>query len=162
MINEFLKHIIIINNCWEWTGYINNGKNQGYAKFYYNSNEFSAHRWIYQYYYNEDIKDGLVIDHICRNRKCVNPIHLREITHKENILSRIGIAAINAKKTHCKYGHQLSGGNIGNNTKGGRSCKTCNYVYQRNKQAQLLLNSCPTNLSPRLFKTRFIFNGNTR
>lgn len=47
----------------------------------------------------------MVVDHICGNRNCVKPDHLRLLTPKENALDGRGLGAINARKTHCKNGH---------------------------------------------------------
>lgn len=51
---------------------------------------------------------GLEIDHICRNRSCVNPNHLRAVSHRENVLCGTSFAAVNATKTHCVRGHPYS------------------------------------------------------
>lgn len=52
--------------------------------------------------------ERLVIDHICKNKACVNPIHLRMCTNRENCLrDNLGVSAINARKTHCLNGHDL-------------------------------------------------------
>ena len=67
------------NDCWDWTGTIGSG---GYAGFVGN---MMAHRWSYQFF-NGPIPAGLDVDHICRNRKCVNPDHLEPVTRSENML----------------------------------------------------------------------------
>lgn len=76
----------------------------GYGSFYFRKKNRRAHR--VSYYYNiGDIPQGMVVDHICGNRHCVRPDHLRLLTPKENALDGRGHGAINAKKTHCKRGH---------------------------------------------------------
>lgn len=77
------------------------------------------------------IDAGMELDHLCRNRACVNPAHLEPVSHRENIMrSPIAVAAINARKTHCKWGHPFSGDNLvlSGNT---RRCRTCSRFRQR-------------------------------
>lgn len=66
-----------------------------------------AHRAVYEHL-RGPIPVGLELDHLCRNTRCVNPAHLEPVTHRENALRGVGVSAINAAKTHCKYGHDLT------------------------------------------------------
>lgn len=67
-----------------------------------------AHRVAY-----EDAKgkidDGMQIDHLCRNRRCVNPDHLESVTCRENLLRGNGWSGRNYRRTHCPKGHPLEG-----------------------------------------------------
>lgn len=110
------------SGCWEWIGCLTNG----YGSFYYKRN-VRAHRYSYEYY-KEPIPEELTIDHLCMNRKCVNPDHLEAVTMRVNILRSNGESAQNARKTHCIHGHILSGTNlvVGNNKYGKyRACVIC-------------------------------------
>lgn len=69
-----------------------------------------------------EIPEGLVLDHLCRNRSCINPDHLEPVTDGENI--RRGISA-NGLKTHCKHGHEFTPDNIIIVTDGYRNCRIC-------------------------------------
>lgn len=91
-----------------------------------------AHRIAYTNRYGE-IPPDLVIDHLCRNGLCVNPEHLEAVTNVENILRGEGAPAKNARKTHCKNGHELSAENCWNR-KGRRACKICDMAYQKAKR----------------------------
>lgn len=88
-------------DCWEWTGARSDG---GYGRYNTSDGTEAAHRVIWEHLVGP-IDDGLTLDHLCRNRGCVNPDHLEPVTMRENTLRGYGISARNARKTHCKHGH---------------------------------------------------------
>ena len=124
-MNPFIKKILTrvdkTATCWIWTG----GKHKlGYGTLKVGKKTEYAHRVIFEAL-NNKIPNGMSLDHLCRNPSCVNPDHLEVVTHKENVLRGIGPTAINAKKTHCKRGHELAGENLRITIVGGRLCRTC-------------------------------------
>ena len=96
----------------------------GYGMFNINYSYLTAHRYSYNLLVGA-IPDGLVLDHLCRVRNCVNPKHLEPTTHSVNILRGEGAAAKNIRKTHCKVGHIYNNHNTYNRPDGGRDCKIC-------------------------------------
>lgn len=108
--------------CILWPGEITH---KGYGRFRCNGRWHSAHRAAYEQYYGVRIPKGMHIDHLCRNRSCINPLHLEVVTPKENLMRGDTIAARNAAKTHCKRGHPLSGDNLMVLRSGSRRCRVC-------------------------------------
>ena len=118
------------NGCWNWIGTIGN---HGYGVFILggkiNKHRFLAHRIVHTIIIG-DIPQGMVIDHLCRNTRCVNPAHLEVVTQIENCLRGVSPLALNARKTHCKHGHELLGRNLFLK-KAGRECRECKRIKDR-------------------------------
>lgn len=109
-----------LGHCWVWTGFCSP---QGYGRFKFGGRLLSAHRFSYELEIGP-IRDGLTIDHLCRNRGCVRPSHLEPVTRKVNTLRGETIVAAHAAKTHCPKGHPYDEVNT-RLYEGRRYCKQC-------------------------------------
>jgi len=108
-------------NCWLWTA----SKNRdGYGMVRLDGKNRSAHRVSFEIFVT-DIPNYLMIDHLCRNRGCVNPEHMELVTNKENIFRGVGIAVTNSKKTKCHRGHNFTDENTFISKIGSRNCRKC-------------------------------------
>lgn len=117
--------------CWNWTG-ADNG--HGYGVFSIHARQQYAHRIAYELHVGP-IPAGTEIDHLCRNRRCVNPDHLEAVSHAVNMHRGDTIAAKNAAKTHCPKGHPFDDANTAYRPNGGRRCRACAAEYQRKRRA---------------------------
>lgn len=121
---KFWTRVEKTETCWIWRGSIGSG---GYGRVTRSRKRLSAHRVAYELI-KGPIPEGLVIDHLCRVRSCVNPDHLEAVTHGENIrrgeTGKHGNHWTGPRKTHCTQGHEFAGDNLGFR-KAGRYCKTC-------------------------------------
>lgn len=132
------KFEVVENGCWLWRRHIDR---DGYGRFGINSTVWYAHRAAYVALIGP-IPDE-TLDHLCHtndptcpgalnclHRRCVNPWHLDPATNVENSMRGGSIMAKQARATHCKNGHPLSGENL-YQTKAGRHCKTCRRATNR-------------------------------
>ena len=118
------------NGCWIWTGFADKA---GYARLRGSGGRYAevlyAHRYSYERFVGP-IPDGLTIDHLCRVRRCVNPVHLEAVTHRENMLRGESPAAKAVRRGTCPSGHayvQLSNG--------ARRCYICDSAKARARYA---------------------------
>lgn len=123
-LNAFFRGIASapgLTACWIWGGV---PTWDGYGRF--GKGDDRAHRRAYELAIGP-IPAGLVIDHLCEVRMCVNPAHLKATTQRENVLRSVRtMPNINAAKTHCPEGHEYTAENTYRRPgKTGRECRTC-------------------------------------
>lgn len=120
------------DGCWEWLG---SRTSNGYGRHQMRGKHWMAHRAAYVLLVGP-IADGMQLDHLCRNRGCVNPEHLEQVTARENTLRSSSFIADNARKTHCHKGHEFTPENTYAMKGGGRSCRECANASQRRYRAK--------------------------
>ena len=116
----------IESGCWEWQGMLDK---HGYGLFWLSEvpgekPKCFAHRFSYQINI-APIPDGLQLDHLCRNHKCVHPLHLQAVTQQVNILRGMGLSAQAIRTGKCLRGHDYTPENTVADKDGSRSCKIC-------------------------------------
>jgi hypothetical protein len=120
-MEDFESKILKTDTCWIWQGskYAN-----GYGKI--GKAGYMVHRIAYENAKGQ-IPYGMKLDHLCKVRLCVNPDHLEVVTLIENVMRGSSFSANNARKTHCKHGHEFTVENtyIPPKRPNRRYCKAC-------------------------------------
>ena len=116
-----------VADCWMWVG----TTEDGYGRFWDGERLWVAHRWLWTQLVGE-VAEGLQLDHLCRNRACVNPDHLEPVTQTVNV--RRGASV----RPFCKKGHPRSGANALPRRGGGSTCRTCDNARQREARMRRL------------------------
>lgn len=113
---------VVKSPCWEWVG---SKQKKGYGLFKQGKHGGTtlAHRISYEIFSGVKVPDNLTIDHLCRNRECVNPAHLEVVTLQENQARRVLV-------THCPRGHEYTDDNTYVYTRKNRIHKTTNKNLQ--------------------------------
>lgn len=108
-------------DCWEWMAY---RSKTGYGYVKDGRSPRSAHLVVYETLVG-GVPDGLELDHLCRNHRCVNPDHLEPVTHKENVARGASTTAHAARTNHCINGHEFTLANTYIRPNGNRACRAC-------------------------------------
>ena len=114
--------------CWEWQKSLKHG----YGHFYIKPKQKLTHRLAYEHW-NRPIPKLIVIDHLCKNKKCCNPTHLEAVSQKTNVLRDLQYYP-GKDKNQCIHGHEFTPENIYNTKTGERQCKKClKYAAKKHK-----------------------------
>lgn len=132
--SEFARKVQFVpGGCWLWTGHT---RKDGYGVVDERGKKYLAHRVSYLLLRGEIPTDTL--DHVCRNKTCVNPHHLEAVSRGENVMRGETISARNAAKTHCVKGHPFDEENTRVSYFAGRaprrSCRACDREGKREKR----------------------------
>jgi hypothetical protein len=127
------KGVVDVNGCWLWTGKI---EHYGYGVIWVQGKEKKVHRVSYELFIGE-VPEGLVLDHLCRVRRCFNPSHLEPVTRGENV--RRGDLKTNNHcrlKTKCPAGHLYDEENTRVSPSGKRICRACHRLREAKRRTQ--------------------------
>ena len=128
VLERFWKYVPAADTslgCWNWTGSCDG---HGYGQFCILQSDgkwrpIRAHRFMMEVITRCQIPEGFVVDHLCRNTKCVNPAHLESVSKRTNTLRGIGPSAKRGNRTQCDHGHEFTPENTIIVT--ARHCRTC-------------------------------------
>jgi hypothetical protein len=128
------------SGCWLWAGA--HFQATGYAIFNVPSpsdgrwRPATAHRVAYQLYVGP-IPNGLHLDHLCRNRGCVNPAHLEPVTQQTNILRGYAPCAVSVRANKCHRGHEFTAANTYVRNRNGRIKRDCRACMRQREQSRV-------------------------
>lgn len=122
-MKNFWEKVERSTGCWRWTAGCDA---DGYGVFHMAGQARGAHRVAFELLVGA-IPGGLQIDHLCRNRGCVNPAHLEPVTPRENQRRADVALGIRSAATHCPQGHEYSPENT-YMAKTKRNCRACRRV----------------------------------
>lgn len=122
---RFWEKAELQGDCFIWVAGVSN---VGYGKFQLDRRTRLAHRVAYELIHGE-IPHGLTVDHLCRNKRCVNVMHMELVTLRENIQRKVF-----TPRTHCSKGHEFTKDNTYTyyKTKNSKKCRRChaNKMYK--------------------------------
>ena len=136
--DRFWSKVNKTDTCWLWLSSLT----QGYGSFWMNGKPQRAHRIAYELR-KGPIPESMELDHLCRNRACVNPAHLQPVDHRTNVLRGASLMAMRAKQTYCKQGHAFDVLNTYYSLMGTRRCRRCRAECEKKRRQKERENYAP-------------------
>lgn len=127
----FAKVRIDASGCWLWQGRL---FSNGYGTIRDAPHRRLAHRVAYELLVGP-VPDGLVLDHLCRVRRCVNPAHLEAVTQGENVRRGVRADGSPVLRQACGHGHLYSAESTHITPSGQRRCRICDAQRARDRRA---------------------------
>jgi hypothetical protein len=128
--DSLCRFVVNSRGCWVWTGNVNSA---GYGTVRIHGKTLFVHRVMFRLL-GGHIPAGWTIDHLCRNKLCINPRHLEACTQRVNVLRGKGACAKNARKTRCLRGHEFTDENTRRDSNGWRQCARCRRLRDRRRR----------------------------
>lgn len=135
--------------CWIWQP---QPGSSGYGNVSWNGRSVRTY-WLAYTWLVGPVSEGLELDHLCRNRRCVNPAHLEPVTHQVNVLRGASVAATCARQTHCIHGHPFDAANT-RYAPEGRVCRACRAAVRRQQYERRLQTAGRSPARPRRYARR--------
>jgi hypothetical protein len=132
-LEAFFAKFRIQGECWQWIASTSGRPGRMYGCFW-NGKIIKAHRFAFETW-NGPLESDKIICHRCDNPLCVNPAHLYQGTHHDNVMDAVKRQRHKngqAQKTHCPRNHPYTGDNVYEH-KGTRQCKTCKDIFRGRK-----------------------------
>lgn len=149
-VERFFEYVdkLTEDQCWSWGGCTKNG----YGSFWIRDSScrnggkmVAAHRYSYELMFGK-IEKGKIIHHICENKLCVNPLHMRLVSsfgRHTTDYHPTSVTAINKNRTHCIYGHEFTPENTIIEKSGKRKCRTCSKLAIKKATKLKILRNIP-------------------
>lgn len=128
-----LRHLVRVDpvtGCWEWTGELDE---DGYGILWREGYNWRAHRWVYALVHG---LTDLPIDHVCRNRRCVNALSAKHLEAVTTAVNNARIPTWGGNATHCSKGHRFDEENTIGRKDGKRRCRRCHRDQERERRAR--------------------------
>lgn len=121
---RFMSKVVVTDDCWLWAASLDS---HGYGQFHHDRRTLRAHRFAWTLAKGEEPPADLDVDHLCRNRTCVNADHMEAVTRRTNTLRGASPTTLCYQMNRCQRGHEYTAENTVRKADGSndRACRTC-------------------------------------